>query len=261
LLFKLRFAKPYIINKLETASILSGIPKKEIWGWNVDAWRYPFVNSKEVAKTLDRRQMKILEIGASKYSQVAYEFDKTYSNITISYFDEASKAEIQSKFETIKRDYKLLSNYNISKIDVTKISGKYDVIILKSVLGGIFREKSFQNAEKLCKNLVNKNLNNGGILVTIDNGKSIFERLMANFGARKNGWHYILINELNMATEQIGFGFFSFVSVSIRLGKFGNWVEKLMYLMDLIMYHLIKSHQTVICSVFVCQNDSIKKRK
>ena len=64
---------------------MSKIPSTITFGWNADVWRYPFVNSKEVAKVLNKRDLKVLEVGAGRFSQVAYEFDKTHSNITIGY--------------------------------------------------------------------------------------------------------------------------------------------------------------------------------
>ena len=125
-----------------------------------------------------------------------------------------------------------------------------------SVLGGIFREKNFDAAEQLCEKLVNDNLNDQGILICLDKAESIFEKYLSNYGARKNNWHYTTLTELNSANENIGFGFFSCFSFSTRFGSLGFKIEKIFYYLDLFMFRFVKSHPTVICSVFVAPNNS-----
>lgn len=115
------------------------IKVKDTFGWNGKAWRTTFENSKLVKEALDRRKLKILEIGAGRYSQVAYEFDITCSEITIGYYRPSDKVHLMDHFGYMSREYDLESCYTISPTDLFRIQDKYDVIIMKSVLGGVFQ--------------------------------------------------------------------------------------------------------------------------
>jgi hypothetical protein len=127
---------------------------------------------------------------------------------------------------------------------------KYDVVVLKSVLGGIFRGNDFTKAEEFCQKIVRENLNDNGALITMDNGKSVLEIFLKHFGARKNNWHLTTLDELLTADEKIGFGLISVFSFSTRLGIIGFKIEKFFYYIDLLLYPLFKSKPTVICSIF-----------
>ena len=135
-------------------------------------------------------------------------------------------------------------------IDAFNFNEKYDVVVLKSVLGGIFRGNDFTKAEEFCQKIVRENLNGNGALITMDNGKSVLEIFLKNFGARKNNWHLTTLDVLLTADEKIGFGLISVFSFSTRLGIIGFKIEKFFYYIDLLLYPLFKSKPTVICSIF-----------
>ena len=227
------------------------INPKITFGWSADVWSHAFTISKEVQKILQRKNLKILEIGAGKHSQVAYVFDKTQSNITIGFYSESYRNYLKEVLSKNIKNYNLVSKYELSCIDALDLKDKYDVIILKSVLGGIFRGDDFSKAEKFCHKTVRDNLNSNGALITIDNGKSCFEIFLRYFGARKNNWHFATMDELLTANEKVGFGFLSAFSLSRRFGLAGIILEKLLYYIDLLLSFLTKFKPTVICSVFL----------
>ena len=74
-----------------------------------------------------------LEIGASECGTLAPFIKELSSKVIVGYF----------QCDVIKLNNNL-SHFNIVNeaqyIDITEINGKYDLIIVKSVLGGIFRE-------------------------------------------------------------------------------------------------------------------------
>ncbi len=227
------------------------INAKFTFGWNTDTWQKTFLSSDEVQNTLVRKNLNILEIGAGKYSQVAYEFDKTISNITIGFYDENAEHHIQFALDRNKENFNLASNYTISYTDALNLHGKFDVIIMKSVLGGLFRNDAFTHAENFCLDLVKNNLNQNGILITIDHGRSLFERFIRKFGARKNNWHFMTLDELSLSDEKMGFGVVSFFAPSTRFKYIGAFLEKVSYYLDCVMFPLIKSYPTVICSIYL----------
>ena len=204
------------------------INPQNTFGWNADVWNRAFFGSKEVKKIIARKNMKVLEIGAGKYSQVSCVFDSTESHITIGYYDKKISFELKQIINKKIKDFNLISRYEIQFIDAFNFDEKYDAVILKSVLGGIFRGNDFYKAEEFCQKIVRENLNENGALITIDNGKSILEFFLKRLGARKNNWHFTTLNELIAADEKVGFGLLSSFSFSNRLGKIGVKLEKLL---------------------------------
>ena len=221
----------------------------DTFGWSGLAWRHTTYRSQLVKQIMNRKNLKILELGASSFSQVAFEFDQTESKIMIGFYAPSDEKEITEKLFKMSNIYQLKSEYNCSKIDALSIKGKYDVIIMKSVLGGIFRNDTAR-IDDYCCCLASKNLEKGGLLITIDNGKSIFERFLKNHGSRKSGWHFFSGVELLNADEQVSFGFFSCFELSNRLGIFGRLLETLLYLVDRCLNKFFKFFPTVICSVY-----------
>ncbi|MDB0002931.1 hypothetical protein N9E46_01335 [Gammaproteobacteria bacterium] len=226
------------------------ISPQHIFGWNSEVWNRTFISSNEVRKILARKNLKVLEIGAGIKSQIAFVFDATESDITIGYYDIKNSCNLEKIVDKKIKNFDLVSQYEVKFIDAFNLNQKYDVIILKSVLGGIFRGNDFSKAEEFCHEIVRKNLNKNGALITIDNGQSIFEMFLKNFGARNNNWHFTTLDELLTADEKVGFGLISAFSFSTRLGIVGFKIEKLLYYVDIFLYSLIKSKPTVICSIF-----------
>jgi len=108
-----------------------------------------------------------------------------------------------------KITYREFDLVNTQDFDTT-----YDVIIMKSVLGGLkeqydnaasrtdaIRQKAIDNAYKL--------LNRNGILFTADNMQgNFFIRFIKWLKSKQFGWHYLTVNELHDLCKQ-----FSSVSV------------------------------------------------
>ncbi|MDA9269684.1 hypothetical protein N9P76_02400 [Amylibacter sp.] len=225
------------------------IKTTDSFGWSGLAWHHTMWKSKLINQIIKRKRMKILELGAGPFSQVAFEFDTTSSEITIGIHSPSDVEKIRDKIMRMKSIYPLKSKYNVSQIDAFAVEKKYDVIIMKSVLGGIFRD-DISSVDDFCCSLANNNLNKGGILITVDNGRSVFEPFLQYYGARKNNWHYMRMGELAGAQEQVAFGFFSCFALSNRLSVLGWSVEVFLYLLDWGINLIIRFNPTVICSVY-----------
>jgi len=215
---------------------------KEGIGWSKDAWCKPLRAFVE-----DNQNIKFnhsLEIGASENGTLAPFIKELSNKVAIGYF----------QCDLTKLNHNL-SHFNIVNeseyVDMTEINGKYDLIIAKSVLGGIFREdkSSVNDVNELINNILKNNIKQGGVLMLLDNGKSFFEKNLSNFGARKNDWRFFNSKDFINPYQQYTFGFLSCFSLESRFSFFGKFFDYTLYIFDLFLSK-ITNHPTVILTVY-----------
>ena len=218
-----------------------GYVKKGI-GWSRHSWCHPLRAFIEDNSNIAFEHS--LEVGASENGTLA-PFVKELSNqVTIGYF----------QCDVIKLNHNL-SHFNIANeseyVDITEINGKYDLIIAKSVLGGIFRENksSVNDVNEFIESILERNVKQGGVMILMDNGKSYFEKYLSNFGARKNDWRFFNSKDFINPYQQYTFGFLSCFSLESRFGFFGNFFDYTLYIFDLFLSK-ITNHPTVILTVY-----------
>ena len=220
------------------------------FGWNYKSWSHAFkVSNFQLPNRLDR----ILEIGASRHSMVSLIFDGLASEIVISYYTGEQREGIEQYLASVRQKYHLKSKYVLEQADATTVEGSFDIVIMKSVLGGLFRQKSstISDATGFIGSLVSRAVKPEGLLISIDNGKSILERALSRFGARKNQWRFFRKSELTGAIRQTEFGLISSFSFETRLGYVGYILDNyVIYPLDLIFFKFWRYHPTVIVSVF-----------
>ena len=220
------------------------------FGWNYKSWSHAFkVSNFQLPNRLDR----ILEIGASRYSMVSLIFDGLADEIVISYYSENQREGVERYLASVRLRYKLKSKYVLEQIDATRVEGDFDIVIMKSVLGGLFRHdrSSISDATDFIGNLLSRTVKPEGLLISIDNGKSILERPLSRFGARSYKWRYFRKSELNRAISQAEFGVISSFSFENRLGYVGYILDNyVIYPLDLILFKFWRYNPTVIVSVF-----------
>ncbi len=220
------------------------------FGWNYKSWSHAFkVSNFRLPRRLDR----ILEIGASRHSMVSLIFDGLVSEIVVSYYTGKQREGIEQYLASVRKKYHLKSKYVLEQVDATTVEGSFDIVIMKSVLGGLFREQSstISDATGFIGSLVSRAVNPEGLLITIDNGKSVLERFLSGFGARKNQWRFFSKEELNGAIRQSEFGVISSFSLETRLGYLGYILDNyVIYPFDRILFKFWRYHPTVIVSVF-----------
>ena len=220
------------------------------FGWNYKSWSHAFrVCNFQLPYRLDR----ILEIGASRHSMVSLIFDGLASEIVISYYTGEQREGIEQYLASVRKKYHLKSKYVLEQADATTVEGSFDIVIMKSVLGGLFRQKSSTISDATCfiGSLVSRAVKPKGLLISIDNGKSILEPALSRFGARKNQWRFFSKSELNGAIRQTEFGVISSFSFETRLGYVGYILDNyVIYPLDLILFKFWRYHPTVIVSVF-----------
>ena len=219
-----------------------------IFGWNALAWNQALKRAIAPANVELPDKCHILEIGAGPNSIMSLILDDPKNSLTVGYYNQNYKHKIKARLD----DLSLESVYQTRWIDINDLDGKFDVILLKSVLGGLFRspKSAKQKINKLIKKVVQQNLNTEGILITLDNGSSGFETLINKFGARKNNWYFFNLHTLENQTFQSSFGFLSAFSVITRLGPTFKIIEHFMYFLDHLIGFFYHKYPTIICNFY-----------
>jgi hypothetical protein len=220
------------------------------FGWSYKSWSHAFkVSNFQLPNKVDR----ILEIGAGELSMVSLIFDGLASEIVISYYSDEQRGPIEQYLASVRKKYDLKSKYVLEQIDATTVEGSFDIVIMKSVVGGIFRQNSstLSDATGFIGSLVSRAVKPEGLLISIDNGKSILERTLSRFGGRKNHWRFFRKSELNGAIRQTEFGVISSFSFETRLGYVGYILDNyVIYPLDVMLFKFWRYNPTVIVSVF-----------
>ena len=220
------------------------------FGWNYKCWSHAFnLTNSQLPNKVDR----ILEIGASKHSMVSLIFDGLANEIVISYYTDDQREGVEKYLASVSQRYNLKSKYVLEQVDATSVEGSFDIVIMKSVLGGLFRHdrSTISDATDFIGSLVSRTVKPGGLLISIDNGKSVLERTLSRFGARSYKWRYFRKSELNRAISQAEFGVISSFSFEFRLGYVGHILDNyVIYPLDLILFKFWRYNPTVIVSVF-----------
>jgi hypothetical protein len=220
------------------------------FGWNYKAWERPFKNLK-IDFLLPG--MRILEIGASRYSITSLAFDGMVDEIVVGYYDEQEKLYLENYLAIIQRSYNLQSKYVLQKVDGFSLDEKFNLILMKSVLGGLMRtnETDIEMVHMFINRLLRDNVEAGGGLVTLDNGKPFFHQIIKYLGARKNKWRYFITSDFKNFDQQYSFGTFSAFCLATRLGSFGSFIDnQFLYVLDTFMGKFFNSNPTVIATMY-----------
>ena len=227
---------------------------KRAFGWAYRAWSHPFVWSPYVSEIVAKDTLHILEIGASPISMVATVFDKPHNKITIGYYKNAQS--ITQALQTTIHRHQLQAEYNVCYVDAHNIQGTYDVIVMKSVLGGVFRTPTtnISQVQTYMQTVIDNHINTEGYLILLDNGASFVEKYLSSYGARKNDWRYFTPNDINTPHNTTHckncFGVVSLGTFATRIGKIGAVLDTLIYFIDTMLYRIYKKHPTIICRVY-----------
>ena len=222
---------------------------ERLFGWNSKAWMNPFLRALNDFQIPENAT--ILEIGAGSKSAISLFFINGKRNITVTTCPENQVEFVNEFVKNFTNSFDDSVTVDCRFID--HISGHYDLIIMKSVLGGLYRTNRFdsRDPEEALLGLVANNLNPDGLLITLDNGATIFERLIRKFGARKNHWRFFLPSDFKCFTRQYQFGIFSCFSLTTRIGGVGVILENIIYEIDLFILKFVKKYRpSVIVSVY-----------
>ncbi len=179
-------------------------------GWNRRTWA-DAVAFAVSALPKDLSGKKVLEIGAGKYSCLAPAFAALGAEVSCSYYGQSRQAIANGRLREVSKKYGI-TGIDLLELDIHDFTGVYDVIVLKSVLGGICRGGDGEKMRAVIRGLM-EHLSDDGVILTFDNGHvGPFAKLNTVFGAGKNRWTYFRQEDLRDALadydhETRGFGF------------------------------------------------------
>tara|TARA_B110000438_G_C15644998_1_gene577045 strand:+ start:152 stop:862 length:711 start_codon:yes stop_codon:yes gene_type:complete len=224
--------------------------KKSI-GWSAKSWFFP------LKKVLDSHSFpnkkRVLELGAGGYSAISLLFLNKDSKLHITAYNESDLDKVKLLVDSVRDIKNFKNNIKIFSMSAQNIVGKYDIIIMKSVLGGIFRlnNSKKQDADELLKYIADNHLKENGTLISMDNGKTRLESIFSNFGARKNSWRYFLISDFQSATKQYSFGLLSNFSFATRYKNIGHILDSSVFIIDKLIYKIFNiKNPSIIISIY-----------
>ncbi len=221
-------------------------------GWNSRTWAVPIRKILNETAVLKRNNLHVLELGAGRVSTLGALFFRNTNQVKISYFDESTRSLVAGRVALLSEKNNSTYVKELVQASMLDLHGVYDVIIMKSVLGGVFRNsQSKQNVDGFLKEIAAKHLSDNGVLITIDNGLPFYARLIDRFGARNEHWRYFLPKDFSGSVMQSSFGLFGAFSFKTRLGHFGGLLENLTHLVDTYLFKVFDKSPTVIASVYV----------
>jgi len=225
-------------------------------GWNRRTWADAVAFALSAVPG-DLRGRTVLEIGAGKHSCLAPAFAKLGATVSCSYYGPA-KREVESGQLRAVSEKHGIAGISVIEVDIHEIRGVYDVIVLKSVLGGICRGEERGKLRAVIDGLL-EHLAEGGAVLTIDNGRvGPFAKLSRTFGAGRNRWTYFTQEDLHRAFaglsfETRGFGFLSFGALRFLFSR--DWkaleaVNDAIHGIDrILLRHVGLSDRAVIATV------------
>lgn len=229
---------------------------KEAFGWSWKAWSHSFFKiEKGLLKKLINDNGNILEIGCSNNSQLGIIF-KNARLIELGYFSKDKEYQLFIE-KSLKNKYKNNKKIKIVECDFKKLNGKYSTIVMKSVLGGIYRTNNskIKEVKEGIKQIIKNNLLEGGYLITLDNGYGCLFDFTKKFGARANKWRFFEPDSLKneFLVDQVKFGFFSNLSFQSRLPIIGEILDLITFYLDKLFYSfspLQKYFSSIIVTVY-----------
>lgn len=218
------------------------------FGWNAQSWANPFLRAVEENGISIEGGLKILELGAGRLSAVSLLFTQSDNEITITAYTASNLTQVDDLIHRFRETHRCQATLASCKMSALDVQGTYDLIILKSVLGGIFRvgQDIGLTPENLLQHIVRNNLAPGGHVISCDNGRTVLEPLYGRFGARAKGWQMFRPQDFSQANTQHVFGVFSGFSFSSRLGTVGRWIDAAFYGVERVLSTITQPHAPAI---------------
>lgn len=170
--------------------------------WHIRPHRQVFLEGlAAISNTLCFDNLNVLELGATAFSTVSPFLVTRGANTIVTCY---SHNELPKLNETVMR---MAQQYNLSKerfqfmqADIFALDKnvKYDLIVLKDVLGGVNRNHNYSEFKRAVDNCL-AILNSNGKLLIIDKAHSynVVHWMLKKMGeAGRNNWHYFTFDEL-----------------------------------------------------------------
>jgi SAM-dependent methyltransferase len=167
---------------------------KDIIEWDVSTWKHALFFWDEVINELKNRNLKVLELG-SRNGGISLYFALNGFNVVCSDL----KGPTEKAYLLHKR-YNVDKNIEYKDVDATNIcfsDNSFDVIVFKSILGGIGRNQNKQLQQKVF-NEIHRVLKDNGLFLFAENlvaskFHTVFRKRFVKWG---NSWRYVSISEM-----------------------------------------------------------------
>ena len=166
-----------------------------IFGWHVIPWTDAFC---EAVSRLEVTPRTVLEVGASRLSAPSLFFLRGGASVEVTCYAETEAPALTAFCETICQEYGLPVPTIRVHDAFSATERKYDVIILKGVLGGLDRDHNLDVFSRAIERSLG-NLSENGRLIILDKGwcSLVHNVFLQRFGdAGGNNWHYFSQKEL-----------------------------------------------------------------
>ncbi|MDR2011516.1 MAG: hypothetical protein LBQ20_00425 [Rhodanobacter sp.] len=211
------------------------------FGWSARAWAQPW--GEFLRAHPDLRVADALEVGASAHSSLAPLLLDLAQRVECSTYDAATLPAVQALHSRLL-NAEQQARVHYTQQDVRALQGRWNLIVLKSVLGGVYRVhgSSLDDVRTTLSDIVHNYLEPGGLLVTLDNGRTVLEPLLAGLGARRNGWRFFRRGDLPPAQAHYSYGVLSVASAATRWGRLGVRIDDALYWCDRVLTPLAHQH-------------------
>jgi 2-polyprenyl-3-methyl-5-hydroxy-6-metoxy-1,4-benzoquinol methylase len=171
------------------------LDNKTILGWDVHNWSKALAFWESLLS--NKEHLSCLEIGANKGGLSLWLASKGY-RVTCT-----DVTEMSDEIKASHKQYPFSKNISYEVLDATNIpyTGHFDVVVLKSVLGGIGRNRNIAQMEKVISEIY-KCLKPGGLFLFAENvsGTKMHSFFRKNFGAKS--WYFLHQQELKHLLEK-----------------------------------------------------------
>ena len=223
-------------------------------GWNRKTWA-DAVEFAVATLPVDLSGYSVLEIGASDRSTLAPLFVAKGADVVCSYYRKPKDLIENGSLRRICSKYGLASP-PVQEMDITDLQGNYDVVVMKSVLGGVCRSGDYKQIRSMIQK-ISKSLSIRGLLLTIDNGYiEMFERLRTALGTGGNTWTYIQRDNFaeslaGFDTDMAGFGFLNCATASLQIGFNAEFVNDLAHHADKLVARVFRPTERAVFSTVI----------
>lgn len=224
-------------------------------GWNRKLW----ADALEFALSSlpeDIAGKRVLEVGASGRSSIAPVFASQGANVVCSHYGETSEEIAHGQLGFIIQKHNL-KDIPVVELDINELNGVYDIIILKSVLGGLCRD-DYRRLRIIINDILGHVAENG-FIITIDNGYvALFEKLRKIRGAGKSNWAYFKRSDFPSALSHCdvrikGFGFMNFGAATFLFKRDLEIVNDAMYFLDKVLVRVLKPNDRAVLATIIAK--------
>ena len=233
-------------------------------GWNKKLWADATIFALSKLDE-DLTNKHVLEVGAGAYSTLAPIFVKAGATVVCSYYDQPRETIECGQLAVVSEKHNL-DRPKLKKINIFDMEGIYDVIVMKSVLGGIGRANDCGTIINIIEQLLKNHVRQNGFIVSIDNGNiNWLTKLRGLLGAGRNGWTYLeptvfeyLFCQSDVRTS--GFGFLNAGSMRFLFkNPRAELINDVLYAVDNLVVKLFKPKESAVLATCIQKTPGMRK--